>query len=57
MIPIQQFMPQLLADVLKKAPLTPEKVAFAWRSAVGAGMDKVTDEELRETLEAYRAMA
>jgi hypothetical protein len=40
-------MPEALAEVLRKAPLTPEKIAFAWRAAVGPGMDKVTTIELR----------
>ena len=39
-------MPEALAEVLRKAPLTPEKIAFAWRAAVGPGMDKVTTIEL-----------
>jgi predicted nucleic acid-binding Zn ribbon protein len=47
-IPIQQVMPDALAAVLKKAPLTPEKVAFAWRSAVGAAVANVTTVALRE---------
>ena len=42
MIPVRQFMPEALAEILRKAPLTPEKVAFAWRSAVGAAVDKAT---------------
>ena len=35
-------MGPVLASVLQKAPLTPEKVAFAWRQAVGAGLDRAT---------------
>ena len=42
MIPVRQFMPEALAEILRKAPLTPEKVAFAWSSAVGAAVDKAT---------------
>ena len=41
-------MPEVLAGVLRKAPLTPEKVAFAWRSAVGPAVDNVTSIELRD---------
>ncbi|HTM04935.1 MAG TPA: DciA family protein [Vicinamibacterales bacterium] len=48
MIPVQQFMPGVLADILRKAPLTPEKVAFAWRSAVGPAVDKATTIDLRQ---------
>ena len=46
-IPVQQIMPAALASVLRLAPLTPEKVAFAWRTAVGAAVDRVTSVELR----------
>ena len=35
-------MPEALSAVLRKAPLTPEKVAFAWRTAVGASVDRAT---------------
>lgn len=42
MVPVQQLLPGALVAVLRKAPLTPEKIAFAWRSAVGAAVDRVT---------------
>ena len=35
-------MPAVLAEVIRKAPLTDEKVAFAWRLAVGPAVDKAT---------------
>jgi len=35
-------MPEALAEVLRKAPLNDEKIAFAWRAAVGAAMDRGT---------------
>ena len=35
-------MPAVVADVIRKAPLTEEKVAFAWRLAVGPAVDKAT---------------
>jgi hypothetical protein len=41
-------MPKLVADVLSKAPLTPEKVAFAWRAAVGPAVDNASAIELRD---------
>jgi hypothetical protein len=47
MIPVQQFMPGALAEILRKAPLTAEKVDFAWRSAVGPAVDKATAVDLR----------
>jgi hypothetical protein len=40
-------MPEALVEILRAAPLTPEKVAFAWRAAVGPAIDKVTTVELR----------
>ena len=47
MIPVYDVMPGALASVLRKAPLTPEKVAFAWRTAVGPAVDRVTSIELK----------
>jgi hypothetical protein len=47
LIPIHRFMPEALAEVLRKAPLTQDKIAFAWRAAVGPGVDKATTIELR----------
>lgn len=35
-------MPAVLAEVIRKAPLTDDKVAFAWRLAVGPTLDKAT---------------
>jgi hypothetical protein len=46
-IPVQQFMPSALASVLRLAPMTPAKVAFAWRTAVGAAVDRASSVELR----------
>jgi Dna[CI] antecedent, DciA len=40
--PVHSFMPDALATVLRRAPLTPEKIAFSWRTAVGPAVDKVT---------------
>ena len=34
-----------LAEILRRAPLTPEKIAFSWRTAVGPAVDKVTTVE------------
>jgi len=41
-------MPKVLAEVLRKAPLSPEKVAFAWRAAVGPAVDNATAIDLRD---------
>ena len=42
MIKANQVMPAVVADVIRKAPLTDDKVAFAWRLAVGPAVDKAT---------------
>jgi Dna[CI] antecedent DciA-like protein len=46
-IPVHRVMPAALAVVLRKAPLTPEKIAFAWRTAVGPAVDRVTTVALK----------
>lgn len=46
-IPVSRVMPEALADILRKAPLTPDKVAFAWRTTVGPAVDRVTAVELK----------
>jgi hypothetical protein len=47
-VPVHRVIPDVLTSVVRKAPLTPEKVAFAWRMAVGARVDSATQIELRE---------
>jgi hypothetical protein len=46
MIPVQRFMPEAVAAILRGAPLSPEKIAFAWRTAVGPTLDRATTVEL-----------
>ena len=48
-------MTDALASILRRAPLTPEKVAFSWRTAVGPAVDKVTTVELRDGVLYVRA--
>ena len=48
-------MPDALAAVLPRAPLTPEKVAFSWRTAVGPAVDKVTSIALHDGVLHVRA--
>jgi hypothetical protein len=48
-------LPDALAAILRRAPLTPEKVAFSWRTAVGPAVDKVTTIELRDGVLYVRA--
>lgn len=45
-IPVSTFLPEALAALLRKAPTTPEKIAFAWRQAVGPAVDRATTIEL-----------
>lgn len=42
MVRAHDLIPRVLAEVIRKAPLTAEKVDFAWRSVVGPAMDRVT---------------
>jgi hypothetical protein len=42
MIQVHLVIPDALAEILRKAPLSDEKVAFAWRSAVGPAIDRGT---------------
>jgi hypothetical protein len=35
MVPAQRILPDVLALMIRRQPLTPEKVAFAWRIAAG----------------------
>ena len=39
---VTHVIPDALAAILRKAPLCDEKIAFAWRMAVGPAMDKAT---------------
>jgi hypothetical protein len=48
-------MPGAVAAMLRRAPLTPEKVAFAWRAAVGPAVDKATTIDLRQDVLHVRA--
>jgi hypothetical protein len=45
-IQANKVMPAVVAEVIRKAPLTDEKVAFAWRLAVGPAMAKSTSVRL-----------
>ena len=39
-------MPDALAEVLRRVPTTPEKVAFAWGVTVGPAVERATSVEL-----------
>ncbi|HKE84054.1 MAG TPA: DciA family protein [Vicinamibacterales bacterium] len=55
MTPAHLLMPGALAAILRKTPLTPEKVAFAWRAAVGPAVDNATTIDLRQDVLYVRA--
>jgi hypothetical protein len=42
MIQVRHVIPKAVVALVRKAPLTPEKVAFAWRMAVGPAVDNAT---------------
>ncbi len=49
MQPIAHAVPGALAELLRGAPLSPGKVAFAWRAAVGPALERVTAVQLDGT--------
>jgi hypothetical protein len=55
MIPVRQVLPEAIAAIVRKAPLTPEKVAFAWRSAVGPAIDHATSVDWNDGVLRVRA--
>lgn len=42
MIPIASAVPGAVAELLRSAPLSPGKVDFAWKAAVGPAIQRVT---------------
>jgi hypothetical protein len=42
MRPLSHAVPAALAQILRSAPLSDGKVSFAWRTAVGAALERVT---------------
>jgi len=47
-IPVHALVPDLVADLLRRQPLSPAKVAFAWRTVVGPAVDRATRASLRD---------
>ncbi len=43
-----RVLPAVLATAIRQAPLTPEKVEFAWRAASGAAIARVTEVTLAD---------
>ena len=48
MIAVQSLLAAGLADALRKAPLSDEKVALAWRLAVGPAVDHASRVTLKD---------
>ena len=48
MVPVSNCVPDVVAEVLHRQPLSPAKVAFAWRTAVGPAVDRATRASLRD---------
>jgi hypothetical protein len=46
MQPIGRAVPGALAELLRNAPLSPGKVAFAWKVAVGPSLERATSVRL-----------
>src|SRR5918994_2556176 len=42
-IPVQAILPYALAEIIRKAPLTAEKIEFAWRASVGPAVAGATE--------------
>jgi hypothetical protein len=42
MEPVQSLMSSAVARLVRPAPLSPEKIAFAWRAAVGPAVSRAT---------------
>jgi hypothetical protein len=47
--PLIQGLPGALAELLRGAPLSPAKVDFAWKAAVGAALERTTAVHLEGT--------
>ena len=46
MLPLTSALPGALAALLRDAPLSPGKVSFAWRAAVGPALERETSVRL-----------
>lgn len=46
MRPLTSALPGALAELLRDAPLSPGKVSFAWRAAVGPALERETSVRL-----------
>lgn len=44
-----QIIPAVVAEILRKAPLCPEKVEFAWQATVGPALQRATSVRLEDS--------
>lgn len=50
MLPISRAVPGALAELLRGAPVSPGKIDFAWKTAVGPAFSKVSAVHLDGTI-------
>jgi hypothetical protein len=48
MIAVQRVLPDMLAAIVRRQPLSPAKVDFAWRTSVGPALARATTVRLRD---------
>lgn len=48
MLPLQAFATSVAADVIRRQPLSPGKITFAWTVAVGPAIARATTVDLRD---------
>ena len=46
MLSVQRVLPDAIVEIVRRQPTTPEKVDFAWRSAVGPAVARATSASL-----------
>ena len=46
MIAVQRVLPDTLSEIVRRQPLTQDKVDFAWRTAVGPALARVSSARL-----------
>jgi predicted nucleic acid-binding Zn ribbon protein len=48
MIAVQRVLPDMLAAIVRRQPMSPAKVDFAWRTSVGPAIARATTVRLRD---------
>lgn len=46
MVPLQAALPSVVAELLRSGPVSDQKIAFAWQSAVGTALARATTTHL-----------